>query len=412
VGGVKKVDVTFIEFGNTERLLPHQIRTRLPDELKTLKDLPQFCLEMKLAHVRPVNDTDKWVDETIVYMHECLMGHTVCCRIANDYVPGDLLEVDRCQRVGDTRIEGEDSEVPDLGQMMVWSKKAEWNSEQRIFDEVPRPASLASKGSSRAGSQLGNIDDDNDDRQLADSLRDLRLTKGQDVVPEGYVKTPSKRFMRMTAPDGVDFHYHIQVWGTEGFYYQYYIDHPQYDSEPILMEKKKECLESIQYEKFMQSVAGTWPSMNYPVKNLACAAFWHDKKWYRAQIVEPPTHDYASGKAQVAFVDWGNTDKVKVSDLRYIPNDGLIPRRRSTRGLPAELDDLSLLTEHEEVKSISQILSRPLHGILSKIDKAITGGPQVYLTMCDMGHNEFVLKDFVAAAKKKQKPEENEEDFG
>ena len=26
VGGVKKVDVTFIEFGNTERVFPHQVR--------------------------------------------------------------------------------------------------------------------------------------------------------------------------------------------------------------------------------------------------------------------------------------------------------------------------------------------------------------------------------------------------
>ena len=59
------------------------------------------------------------------------------------------------------------------------------------------------------------------------------------------------RFMRMTAPE-TDFSYRVQVWADDGFYFQYDILHPRYGFEPSLMEKKKECEESIKYEQFMQ----------------------------------------------------------------------------------------------------------------------------------------------------------------
>ena len=59
------------------------------------------------------------------------------------------------------------------------------------------------------------------------------------------------RYMRMTAPD-IDFHYRVLVWSEDSFYFQYDLDHPSYDTDPSLKDRKEACEESIRYEKFMQ----------------------------------------------------------------------------------------------------------------------------------------------------------------
>ena len=106
--------------------------------------------------------------------------------------------------------------------------------------------------------------------------------------------------------------------------------------------------------------AAKWPLMKHPELNLPCAARWHvDKNWYRAQIVgltnvssqekvavssklsdrlfgqDEISRSFGSRRnpfIQVHFVDWGNSDEIRLAELRYMPLEGLRPRRRSTKG--------------------------------------------------------------------------------
>ena len=50
----------------------------------------------------------------------------------------------------------------------------------------------------------------------------------------------------------------------------------------------------------IQSEAGNWPEMKHPQADLPCAARWHsDSKWYRAQILQVPQHQYPGAKVMV-----------------------------------------------------------------------------------------------------------------
>ena len=55
----------------------------------------------------------------------------------------------------------------------------------------------------------------------------------------------------MTVPE-VDFPYVVLAWNDDGFHYHYDIEHPRFSEEPVLMDKKSECEESIKFEQDMQ----------------------------------------------------------------------------------------------------------------------------------------------------------------
>lgn len=163
------------------------------------------------------------------------------------------------------------------------------------------------------------------------------------------------------------------------------------------MDKKSECEESIKFEQDMQIEADQWPSMNLPQVDIPAAARWHsDGKWYRAQILSVLYHPYQVAKVTAHFVDWGNADQVKATDLRYIPLEGLRPRRRSTRGMIWKMKNMSPIILHPQREKLSHLLSTSsFHGVMKNIERLSSGDLQVELTMSLEGSDEFALKDYV-----------------
>ncbi|XP_037383279.1 RING finger protein 17 isoform X2 [Talpa occidentalis] len=80
-------------------------------------------------------------------------------------------------------------------------------------------------------------------------------------------------------------------------------------------------------EEFYKSEDGENLEILCPVHNQACVAKFEDGVWYRAKVVGLPGHR----EVEVKYVDFGNTAKITVKDMRKIKDEFLSPPEKAIK---------------------------------------------------------------------------------
>ncbi|XP_067657384.1 tudor domain-containing protein 15-like [Haliotis asinina] len=120
-----------------------------------------------------------------------------------------------------------------------------------------------------------------------------------------------------------------------------------HDFDCITIQMIKGCADLISVTEEMKVYCtNTHDSVVHAVGDTVCALYSGDQEWYRARIDE-----VRDNVCHVFFLDYGNSEMVKITDLRKMPDDFLtVP----IQGIQCSLQAVSIRNNQEKIKELKK----------------------------------------------------------
>ncbi|XP_016080222.1 PREDICTED: tudor domain-containing protein 15 [Miniopterus natalensis] len=286
-----KINVYFLDYGNTDSIPFFDVRTLLPE----FCELPALAMCCSLAHIFPVEDI--WVKAATDYFKKIVLNKAILLQV--------IAKKDDKYTVNIQSIEA--SENTDVVSLMVQAGYAEyWEVEPECY---PKSLSQYSVLNLKSKNKV-NI------KKILSALPEGRKPKkyhSNKLKESNLLKSPAINFSNLKN--------HLSVGPESPWPYKEYMFKPgtvlevkcSYCYGPGDFSCQLQCkLEDLKL--LMEQIQNYYSihSDPYQVGQVACVAkYSKDRKWYRATILTPVSNK----EVDVVFVDYGYQERVLIKDL-------------------------------------------------------------------------------------------------
>lgn len=305
-----KVEVNYVDFGNSEVLSLSAIRLEIP-----FIEVPQQCLQLVLRGIEPKTADGHWPAETINVLSQMIVGQDCVATTRDETLPGYPLVVNLFLPDGlDVAhsllsrglVQKSNFAGGEEDSSHSFPRKQRGPRNTKPKRSVTETRAHAQKISSReAGCMLANTE------LPGDGIRfDVTIT---------HIERPDCLYIQRVPPTDTD----------KGL---------SDDPDPTLLSAS---LELRSLEQLMEKINAPDFFKNYtPLTTattgmLCCARYSEDDTWYRAQV-KSVEHENPL-EVRVVYVDYGTTEVVKAERLRGFPSELLELPIQSTRCFLADI---------------------------------------------------------------------------
>ncbi|KAM5319010.1 tudor domain-containing protein 15 [Glossophaga mutica] len=290
-----KIDVYFLDYGNTDSIPFFDVRTLLPE----FCELPALAMCCSLAHIFPVEDI--WVKAATDYFKKIILNKAILLQVIG--------KKDDKYTVNIQSIEA--SENMDVVSLMVQAGYAEyWKVEPECYPQSANQCSilnLKSKNKVNIKKILSALPKGRKPKKsYSDKLKESTLS---------LLKSPAVNFSNLKNP------FTLPVDPESPWPYKEYMFKPgtvlevkcSYSCGPGDFSCQLQC-KSEDLKLLMEQIQ-TYYSIHsdpYQIGQIACVAkYSKDRKWYRAAVLT----QVSNKEVDVVLVDYGYQERVLIKDL-------------------------------------------------------------------------------------------------
>jgi len=307
-----KVEVNYVDFGNSEVVPLSAIRQEMP-----FMEVPQQCLQLVLRGVEPKTSDGHWPAETIRALSQAIVGQDCVATIKGDKLPGYPLVVRLFLPDGSDvahtllsrglvqksiLLEGEEESPQFYPRKRGPGKAKPINSSRSITETRAHAQKISSREAECVPAHT--------ELPVDDIRFDVTIT---------HIERPDCLFIQRVPPTDED----------EGF---------SDDPDPTLESASEElqALEEIMAKINEPEFFKKYPPLTTATEGmLCCARYTEDDMWYRAQVKS--VENEKPLEVRVVYVDYGTTEVVKSDRLRGFPSELLELPIQSTRCFLADV---------------------------------------------------------------------------
>ncbi|XP_048577826.1 RING finger protein 17 isoform X3 [Nematostella vectensis] len=306
--GNDRVEVNYVDFGNSELVALSALRTDMP-----YLHVPRQCLQLRLHGIRPATPDGSWSPSIISKLNSLVVGKDCVALQEGEAVPGKPLEVRLClpEGISITELLLAQGLVRPTGQAAV---------------VVPSPQVIP------AGAR---------NRPPPKNVEKSRLSAAQAQIHAMLISAREADSMvsRTELPQiGVTFDVTVTHVSEPDCIYIQRVPPPEtddmdiYDADPTLilaedelerLERMAEKINGPDYFKNFEPLAAAQKGM------LCCGQYTEDDMWYRAQVISVESGNPLS--AHVRYIDYGNDEVLPPARLRGFPSELLDLPIQATR---------------------------------------------------------------------------------